>query len=116
MPIHIELANLILPKRRIMEKYQGGIAQFRQDYHVCGDNKHQEDDELISLSAMNCDEFHIQEMVDRGLQFDPVTNSSDDFVILARYGGRLWDMKWLRDNAIFAWHRDCDSQLLPPPY
>jgi len=57
MPVYIELANLIVPKPVIEKKYAGGADHFRKDYSIDGDNHHQEDDLLFSISRMNCDDY-----------------------------------------------------------
>ena len=106
MPVYIHLSNLIVNKESIAEKCQGGIEQFRQDFQ--DDNElFQEDQELFCLASMNSDEFNIAEMTERGLSFDQDNQRSDDFVVVERYGGALWETSWLECGAVYAFHKDC---------
>lgn len=106
MPIYIHLANLIIPKKVIASKYDGGIEGFRTDFNIGEDNYNQEDSMLFSISKMNVDEFYIEFLVQKGLHFDIENQFSTDFVILVRYGSYLWDTPYIQDNTIFAWHID----------
>jgi hypothetical protein len=112
MPIYLSLANLVVAKRTVARKYRGGVRQFREDYGIGSDNLHQEDNEMFSLSAMNCNAFDIPKLTDRGLHFDEKNSCSDDFVINARYGGCLWGVDWLVENGVYAWHQDCAREEL----
>ena len=107
MPIYLDLANLLFDKKRLEEKYHGGCQQFRLDWKVEQSAKHQEDDELICLVAMNIDAFDIQKLMDAGLAFDTEQQHSDDFVAISRYGGAHWSTDWLHTNEVFAWHVKC---------
>jgi hypothetical protein len=55
MPIYIDIFSLILDKKVVAQKYQGGLAQFRIDYHIPASEINEEDDELFSLGQMNAD-------------------------------------------------------------
>lgn len=110
MPIYLHLASLVIAKSTIEEKYHGGTVQFKQDLAFGKCPRDQEDNELFSLAAMNCDEFDVQKLIDRGLHFDEGKGHSDDFVIISRYGGCLWEVPWLTANSLFAWHRDCQQE------
>ena len=112
MPIYIHLANLIVPKPVIEKKYTGGADQFRTDYSIDGDNRHQEDDLLFSISRMNCDDYDLSKLVERGLDYDFKEGRSTDFTILSRYGGVLWDMDWLEYNGMFAWHINTEEEKI----
>jgi hypothetical protein len=112
MPVYIELANLIVPKSTIEKKYTGGADQFRTDYSIDGDNRHQEDDLLFSISRMNCDDYDLKKLVEKGLDYDFKEGRSTDFTILARYGGVLWDMDWLEYNGMFAWHINTEEEKI----
>ena len=111
MPVYIELANLIVPKPVIEKKYAGGADQFRKDYSI-GDNHHQEDDLLFSISRMNCDDYDLKKLVEKGLDYDFKEGRSTDFTILSRYGGVLWDMDWLEYNDMFAWHINTEEEKI----
>lgn len=104
MPIYIELANLIVPKSIVKSKYKGGVEKFIIDYSINGDNRHQEDGLLFSISKMNCDEYHIEELIVKGLDYNIESNTSNDFTIISRYEGCLWKVNWLEFNYMFAWH------------
>ena len=112
MPIYIELANLIVDKESIKSKYIGGIEAFRDYYIVNGGEKNQEDNKLFSISRMNPDEFDLQHLIENGLSYVEVDRRSDDFVIVSRYGGCLWEVDWLCNNSVFAWHTDCEKQVV----
>jgi hypothetical protein len=108
MPVFIHLSNLIIPKSIIANKYPGGIETFLKTFEISGVNRHQEDDELFSLASMNSDEFDLL----IGLDFDRTNQTSSDFVIVNRYGGPAWKVRWLGYNVNFAWHIDCDETLI----
>lgn len=109
MPIYIDLANLIIPKKVIEQKYLGGLAAFRNYFTDC---EIQEDDELLSIAKMNEDEFDIEHLVSNLVFYDEAQNSSKDFVIVLRYGGVLWEVDWLIENKIFAWHKTCSQEVV----
>jgi hypothetical protein len=73
---------------------------------------YQEDDELVSIAAWNSDEFDIDILVQYGLHFKPQEQRSDDFVIYSRFHGLLWEAIWLKENGVYAWHMDCDENLV----
>ncbi len=108
MPIYLDVENLVFNKELLDMKYQGGSKQFRADWKITDSDIHQEDDELISLAAMNMDEFEIDALTARGLAFDSDKQYSIDFVAISRYGGALWEAEWLNCNETFAWHVNCD--------
>lgn len=112
MPIYLHLATLIIDKDVVKQKYKGGVTQFQIDYSTSSDNFHQEDHELFALAAMNIDEFNIEKLLDKGLDFNPELQTSNDFTIKPRYGECLWRVDWLEDNGIFAWHKDASADLI----
>ena len=67
----------------------------------------QEDDELFGVARMNADEFDIEKLIQGGLEYNEDTENSNDFVIITRYDGALWQTDWLDNNGIFAWHSNC---------
>ena len=107
MPLYLDLANLVFDKKHLDRKYAGGCDQFRIDWNMINSEVNQEDDELISLTTMNIDEFEIEKLINRGLEFDAELQFSNDFVAISRYGGEHWTTKWLASNGTFAWHVNC---------
>ncbi|MBK7964045.1 MAG: hypothetical protein IPK10_01130 [Bacteroidetes bacterium] len=104
MPIYVDLANLIIEKKTILEKYQGGMEQFRQDYNFGEGSVNQEDDLLFSLAAMNVGDFQVELLVAKGLHFDSAAQCSTDFVVIERYGDFNWKYDGLVHNNVFVWH------------
>ncbi|MCO4819437.1 MAG: hypothetical protein KC517_07415 [Bacteroidetes bacterium] len=107
MPIYIDLANMIVDKKIVDKKYDGGCVQFRIDWDIDTGEYNQEDDELFGVARMNADEFDIEKLIQGGLEYDEDTENSNDFVIITRYGGALWQTGWLNNNGVFAWHSNC---------
>lgn len=67
MPIYLHIFNLIVPKKVIAEKYQGGISQFFKDFRFAESEINQEDDELFSFGHMVFDYLPIDELIEKGL-------------------------------------------------
>jgi len=109
MPIVLDLANLIIKKSIIEEKYHGGVEAFRERYFKSITPKNSEDNMLFSLVKMNADEFDIDELVDNGLSFDETTKTSKDFTIYSKYGGTYWEHENLKSNGVFVWHKQDDE-------
>jgi len=110
MPVYLDLANLVFEKRLLDQKYIGGSDQFRLDWNATNSEANQEDDELISLASMNIDDFEIDKLIKRGLEFNSDLQYSNDFVAISRYGGAHWETDWLNNNDTFAWHVNCDPK------
>ena len=110
MPVYLDLANLVFEKRLLDQKYIGGSDQFRLDWNATNSEANQEDDELISLASMNIDDFEIDKLIKRGLEFNSDLQYSNDFVAISRYGGAHWETDWLNNNETFAWHVNCDTK------
>jgi hypothetical protein len=104
MPVYLHIFNLVIDKKAIIQKYSGGIEQFRIDYKIPLSEINQEDDELFSLGQMNADQFDIDSLISKGLIYDIDRHKSDDFTIIYRYGESAWDVNWLKHNSVFAWH------------
>ncbi|MEY3425465.1 MAG: hypothetical protein RL679_823, partial [Bacteroidota bacterium] len=49
-------------------------------------------------------------LIELGLAYNEDQNSSTDFTIVTRYGGMLWDVDWLQQNGIYAWHVDSSTE------
>ena len=112
MPVYIALSNLIIKKEAIHQKYQGGLSQYKEDFGYRDEENGQEDNMLIMDRKMNADEHKISKLMERGLSFDEEKQYSEDFVILVRHGGCLWDAPWLDENGFYAWHKDDDPELI----
>jgi len=110
MPIYLHIFNLIIEKKAVREKYEGGLNQFRLDYNLPASEIHQEDDELFALGQMD-EEIDVDSLTAKGLQFDYKTKRSNDFVLLYRYGDLSWKVDWLEDNKVFAWHVETHPTL-----
>jgi hypothetical protein len=104
MAVYLHIYNLIVPKKVIADKYLGGVEKFREDFRIGTSKINQEDDELFCLGQMNSDQLSIDNLVENGLHFDSVAQTSRDFCILARYGGFLCPVDWLEQDSVFAWH------------
>ena len=104
MPIYLDLFSLIVNKKSVEEKYHGGINQFRVDYNIPASENNDEDQELFALGQMNPDEFDIDALMEKGLGYDVAKNRSEDFTIASRYAPLLWEVNWLEENRVFAWH------------
>ena len=111
MPVYLHIINLIIDKKAVIQKYSGGIEQFRIDYDIPSSEINQEDDELFSLGAMDIDQLNMDSLISKGLSCDSDKQQSDDFTIVYRYGDLYWDVEWLRHNRVFAWHIDTDTAL-----
>ena len=110
MPVYLDLANLVFEKRLLDQKYLGGCDQFQLDWNTINSEANEEDDELISLASMNMDEFELDRLIERGLEFNSDLQYSNDFVAISRYGGVHWEVDWLNNNDTFAWHVNCDPK------
>jgi len=98
---------MIVDKKIIDTKYYGGCNQFRIDWDIDAGIYNQEDDELFGVARMNADEFDIEKLIQGGLEYNEDAENSNDFVIITRYDGALWQTDWLDNNGIFAWHSNC---------
>ena len=110
MPTYIHLANLIIRKSAIEQKELGGCTAFRDNYIFQNIELNQEDNDTFSLTRMNPDEFDLDTLIELGLAYDEGQNSSTDFTIVRRYGGILWEVDWLQQNGIYAWHVDSSPE------
>lgn len=110
MAVYLDIYNLVVSKKAIAEKYTGGIEKFRLDYGFPASEVNQEDAYLFSFGEMDADEVGIEGLVSNGLNYNADKKCSDDFVIVCRYGDPFWEVDWLKNNNIFAWHIDADSR------
>ena len=98
MPINTDLSQLVFRKSIISEKYKGGLQKFKKDFEFSSVKRNREDNELISLAAMNPDEFDLTLAANnfhRIADEDNFIIGSDDFVIINRYGGKMWYCDWI---------------------
>jgi nucleoside 2-deoxyribosyltransferase len=110
MPIYLYPANLIIDKKAVKAHYKGGMDTFRELYEKDIGRMKQEDNQLFSLTRMNCDEFDIGHLMENGLAFDEEKQHSNYFVLQQRYHGFFWQVDWLKDNRVFAWHVDSNEK------
>jgi hypothetical protein len=103
---------LIVLKSSVVKSYRGGLEQFRLDHHINNESLNQEDDLLFSITRMNVDEFDLDSLVDNGLHYDDSNSRSRDFTIHGRLSGFIWEVGWLTENAVFAWHQEDDPDLI----
>ena len=109
MPINTDLSQLVFRKSIITEKYEGGVEQFKRDFKFSLGEYNMEDNELISMAAMNPDELDLTQAANnfhRIADEDNYITGSDDFVIINRYGGKMWDNEWITGcYGRFCWRR-----------
>ncbi len=112
MPTYIELQNLIVPKDIIAKKYKGGIEAFRIWFDRETGSRSQEDNETFSIARMNSCDADIEDLVANGLSYDYKKKRSNDFCVISRYEGSYWEVDWLENNTIFAWHKNCKPEQI----
>lgn len=112
MPVYIHTVSLIVSKKSILEKYQGGLEAFKKDFKIDISDLHQEDQDLFCVARMDVDDYDIELLMERGMEFDEPNQFSNDYVYVYRYGGMLWKVDWLIENQIFAWHPSTNSKEL----
>ncbi len=111
MPVYVHLSNLLIRKDAIEKKYKGGVPQFRIDCELdTGRFYFQEDTMLFCLVTMNYDEHDYDNLTAKGLHYDKKREFSEDFVVLSRHYGLLWEGPWLEHNKVFAWHVGSDAE------
>ena len=110
MPINTDLSQLVFRKSIITEMYIGGLEQFKEDFEFSSGKYNMEDNELISMAAMNPDELDLTQAANkfhRIVDDEGYVVSSDDFVVVNRYGGKMWDNEWITGDAgkgsVFFW-------------
>lgn len=112
MPVYLNVYNLIINKESIIRKYKGGLIQFKKDFPIDNSEINQEDDELIAFGQLNFDCLDIDSLISGGLDFDEENQYSEDFTIIYRYGKNFWNVEWLLDNSVFAWHVNSNPKLI----
>lgn len=101
MPLYLNLANLIVQKKSIVNKYQGGLSAFLKDSNWGNIEFDSQDDELILFAAMNPDEFDFDFFEKAGFI------EHEDYFVLTRYAKEEKLPDWLQQNAVFVWQSDC---------
>ena len=110
MPINTDLSQLVFRKSIIAEKYKGGLEQFKEDFEFSSGKYNMEDNELISFVAMNAEDLDLTTAANsfhRIVDDEGYIIGSDDFVVVNRYGGKMWDNEWITGDAgkgsVFFW-------------
>ena len=112
MAIYLHVFNFIINKQAVAQKYNGGAEKFRMDHNHGTFGIFQEDDELFAFGQMDTEPFDFDQLILNGLNFNRILQKSDDFVILYRYGDMAWEVNWLENNKLFAWHISTDPEIL----
>jgi len=106
MSLEIHFWNIIVPKKTLERNYPGGIEQFKKD---CPNQMYQEDEYLASYSFMNewDTETYKNRLIQKGFNYDPDKEHSDDFVVLAMMvnGGLWWNVDWIDHDYENCWHK-----------
>ena len=110
MPTFIYHINVIIPKDVIEAKFKGGTQAFHKWFIEENGDKREEDNELFSIARLNAFDFVIEFLVENGLHYDFENKRSDDFGCVYRYGGSQWQLDWLNENGLYAWHKDCKAE------
>ena len=123
MPINTELSQLVFRKSIIAEKYIGGVAQFKEDFEYSRGKYNREDNELISLVAMNADDLGLSQAANnfhRIMDEEGYIVGSEDFVVVNRYGGKMWDNEWITGDAgkgsVFFWDVNASEASIQEAY
>ena len=123
MPINTELSQLVFRKSIIAEKYIGVVAQFKEDFEYSRGKYNREDNELISLVAMNADDLGLSQAANnfhRIMDEEGYIVGSEDFVVVNRYGGKMWDNEWITGDAgkgsVFFWDVNASEASIQEAY
>lgn len=106
MPVYLNKISLIVKKSSIRKLYLNGLPQFRIDYFGNSENEINEDRFLFSISANSIEEFNMGKLVT--MKFKVL----DDYNIHSKSQGFYYPSNWLRNNSLFAWHKDDDKHLV----
>ena len=123
MPINTDLSQLVFRKSIIAEKYIGGVAQFKEDFEYSRGKYNREDNELISLVAMNANDLGLSQAANnfhRIMDEEGYIVGSEDFVVVNRYGGKMWDNEWITGDAgkgsVFFWDVNASEASIQEAY
>ena len=102
MPVFCCISQLVVNKKALLEKYDGGVEAFKKRF---GFNKERdrEDTELLSFVSMDAAQFQILPE----LGYDRATNTATDYVLIYRYEGLIWPVDWVETDKVFIWHKNC---------
>jgi hypothetical protein len=110
MPINTDLSQVVFRIAIITEKYAGGVEQFKEDFKFSLGKYNMEDNELLSMVAMNAEDIDLvqaAEIFHRIVDDENYIIGSDDFVVINRYGGKMWNCDWVtsdnEDYPVFFW-------------
>ena len=93
MSLPIEFYSVIVPKKVLIRSYQGGIDQYKED---CPNYSYREDEHITRVGFMSDGELKewIGVINRNGLNFDFVSYSSKDFVVITNLQGLAWNAPW----------------------
>ena len=130
MPLYVDLSQIVFRKSIIDERFPGGVEEFKTAFKFSITPRNAEDNELISFVSMNVEELNFDAAAsfdwqkdDEGFLVDPpmfffkvmelvgdvgdLRISSNEFVIINRFGGKMWPCDWIEtsndDYPVFFW-------------
>jgi hypothetical protein len=130
MPLNVDLSQIVFRKSIIEERFPGGVEEFKTTFKFSITPRNAEDNELISFVSMNAEDVNFAAAAcfdwqkdDEGFLVDPsmfffkvmelvgdgedLRISSKEFVIINRYGGKMWPCDWIEpmvdDYPVFFW-------------
>lgn len=95
MAVLIEFFSVVVPKKVLQQKYDGGLEQYIKD---CPNSSYKDDEHLTRVGFLDDVSLHryCEGIISKGLHWDDETNSSTDFVVVQRIQGKGWKAKWLK--------------------
>ena len=116
MPINTDLSQLVFRKSIVAEKYIGGVHRFKEDFKFSSGKYNAEDNELISFVGMNAEDLDLDQAANnfhRVVDEEGYIIGSNDFVVVNRYGGLMWNSDWLTGDegkgSVFFWDVDANE-------
>jgi len=105
MSIVLNFYNVIIPRKIIQEKYEGGIIQFFKEHPV---KYFKQDEFLIKTSFMEWDSMQkfIEILFSKGIEYDNEKKYSNDFVIIGSITGYEWKVDWIKRKGWLVYHVD----------
>ena len=98
--IHFESYALIIRKSTLIEKYEGGIEQFKLDLP---NNSFQEDDQLAIARFLKFEHInHFIYILSERLHYDHDKFYSEDFAVISHLG-EWWRCDWLKQEVGKCW-------------
>jgi len=102
LPVYCHISQLVVNKKALTEKYDGGVEAFKKRFGFNKD-RDREDTELLSFVSLDAAQFQILPE----LGYDRATNTATDYVLIYRYEGLIWPVDWVKTDKVFIWHTDC---------